>query len=697
VTALPDEDEWGELTEAQFDRVDLVKAGANGIPLLIAKQDADAAGMLPPDYVRSLIAKAEPEPSPGEQVTMTGSPAAIAKLIHEAAQKPPAGVAKAEMSGKSVNDLPDSAFAYIEPGGKKDADGKTTPRKLRHFPIHDKAHADNAAARIAQGAKFGDKAKGKVRAAQRKFGEKVSKEAGDDVAAGAVTKQDMSDGQELDDGIDGMDPTVPLASPGDDAPGDPGDPGSPAWEAIDAATAQKWTSILARSRVALDLLAERELLEAASADPGDAENAWDLQDACCAIDYVISVLAPYAVAEQSESDTGADAMAMIGKAMAGFDPAPLTTIEGIGAVIRKSGRVLSSVNEAEIRSAAASLNKVLQTLPQAPIADDIVTKETAVAADTDKPASEPEDVAKETADDVDLETLHGVSKEAEASVEATNAALAGPGDLQVALKPGYDLSGVTGVRIAKSGLPVLVYDRSGSPRQVDPERIRGQIAKADAAPDADAKTKMVAVFDAKGDLVGVCDPADITPVAGADAPSTNEEKPEDAAPAADPADMTPAPAADAGTPADGVAKEAGETQPAASSGEEDPQGVLKSIVTAAMHEVLGADPAREDIRKQAEVIAAQSGEIEALKARLETVENSPAAPKVFTNGATPPPGTLRGQDRAPDGQPQVDVAKARELKDTLYRGTAPEQNQAAREMQEAAIAQLSAIHLAPRR
>lgn len=39
---------------------------------------------------------------------------------------------------KEVNDFPDSSFAYIEPGGKKDSEGKTTPRGLRHFPYKDK-------------------------------------------------------------------------------------------------------------------------------------------------------------------------------------------------------------------------------------------------------------------------------------------------------------------------------------------------------------------------------------------------------------------------------------------------------------------------------------------------------------------------------------------------------------------------------
>jgi len=57
---------------------------------------------------------------------------------------------------KYKNDLPDSAFMYIEPGGKKDSEGKTTPRSLRHFPYKDASgkidiiHVRNAIARIPQ-------------------------------------------------------------------------------------------------------------------------------------------------------------------------------------------------------------------------------------------------------------------------------------------------------------------------------------------------------------------------------------------------------------------------------------------------------------------------------------------------------------------------------------------------------------------
>ncbi len=84
--------------------------------------------------------------------------------------------AKAALPTASVNDLPDSAFAYIEPGGAKDAEGKTTPRSLRHFPVHDRAHAENALARLSS-SPFAAQAKPKVMAAARRFGIQVSEAA----------------------------------------------------------------------------------------------------------------------------------------------------------------------------------------------------------------------------------------------------------------------------------------------------------------------------------------------------------------------------------------------------------------------------------------------------------------------------------------------------------------------------------------
>jgi hypothetical protein len=57
-------------------------------------------------------------------------------------------------STKYVNDLPDSSFSLIESGGKKDSEGKTVPRSLRHLPYKDKngkvdiPHLRNAMARV---------------------------------------------------------------------------------------------------------------------------------------------------------------------------------------------------------------------------------------------------------------------------------------------------------------------------------------------------------------------------------------------------------------------------------------------------------------------------------------------------------------------------------------------------------------------
>jgi HK97 family phage prohead protease len=63
---------------------------------------------------------------------------------------------RAQWTTAYINDLPDSAFLYIAPGGSKDADGKTTPRSLRYFPYKDSngnidlPHLRNALARIPQ-------------------------------------------------------------------------------------------------------------------------------------------------------------------------------------------------------------------------------------------------------------------------------------------------------------------------------------------------------------------------------------------------------------------------------------------------------------------------------------------------------------------------------------------------------------------
>lgn len=59
-----------------------------------------------------------------------------------------------------MNDLPDSSFAWVQPGGKKDSGGKTVPRTYRHLPYKDAGgkidlpHLRNAIARLGQGKPF---------------------------------------------------------------------------------------------------------------------------------------------------------------------------------------------------------------------------------------------------------------------------------------------------------------------------------------------------------------------------------------------------------------------------------------------------------------------------------------------------------------------------------------------------------------
>lgn len=68
----------------------------------------------------------------------------------------PVSVQKAVWTTAYINTLPDSAFLHVESGGKKDEEGKTVPRGLRHFPYKDDQgkidlpHLRNAIARIPQ-------------------------------------------------------------------------------------------------------------------------------------------------------------------------------------------------------------------------------------------------------------------------------------------------------------------------------------------------------------------------------------------------------------------------------------------------------------------------------------------------------------------------------------------------------------------
>lgn len=106
-------------------------------------------------------------------------------------------VIKAKLSTATRNNLPDSAFACIREGGKKDESGKTIPRSLRRLPIHDKAHVRNALARLPQMMKRGGESatiarcgRAKVMSAAKKMG--IGK-AGKESLNGIIVEKDATE------------------------------------------------------------------------------------------------------------------------------------------------------------------------------------------------------------------------------------------------------------------------------------------------------------------------------------------------------------------------------------------------------------------------------------------------------------------------------------------------------------------------
>jgi len=67
---------------------------------------------------------------------VVGRPANKSSVIVSVASDTPKQSDMKGTPGTKINDLPDAAFASIDPGGEKDEEGKTVPRSLRHLPHH---------------------------------------------------------------------------------------------------------------------------------------------------------------------------------------------------------------------------------------------------------------------------------------------------------------------------------------------------------------------------------------------------------------------------------------------------------------------------------------------------------------------------------------------------------------------------------
>lgn len=107
------------------------------------------------DSGRAIVARELSELATALAPVLADSAPAIADALTKAEESLQT-LAKVQWSGAYINDLPDSAFLYVEAGGEKDDLGKTVPRSLRHFPVRnhlgelDLPHLRNALSRIPQ-------------------------------------------------------------------------------------------------------------------------------------------------------------------------------------------------------------------------------------------------------------------------------------------------------------------------------------------------------------------------------------------------------------------------------------------------------------------------------------------------------------------------------------------------------------------
>ena len=295
--------EISELEDLDVHTLHFVKAGANGFRELLAKAEGDTP--CPTCGGKKTILQGNRKcpdcAGTGNATTVEKALAcecdaclALSTLQKALAAGDDGEIAKAEMTGAAQNDLPDSAFAYIEPGGKKDDEGKTTPRSLRHFPVHDEAHARNALARAPQ-SPFGPKAMPKIRAACHKFGIEISDEADKGLT--------IKDGGAIVSALNQAGSSGPY-------------PGSPEWEAQDAQILIDAGTSLADAGRKLQQVLDREQTEVAvGGKPHDVEDVFDLEDALSALDAVLGITARMAFTEQAEGQ--AAGMSKAGRRLSG--------------------------------------------------------------------------------------------------------------------------------------------------------------------------------------------------------------------------------------------------------------------------------------------------------------------------------------------------------------------------------------------
>jgi len=159
---------YADLLEVPKQLADLIRAGAYRFVSVELEKDMEVGGVTYPTALTGLALLGADLPAVDSLKGLAGlyQTLQLAELKTETTRAvmverqdnadPPPSQHLAMWDTAFINDLPDSAFAYVAPGGQKDADGKTKPRSLRYLPHHmmegmvDMPHLRNALARAPQ-------------------------------------------------------------------------------------------------------------------------------------------------------------------------------------------------------------------------------------------------------------------------------------------------------------------------------------------------------------------------------------------------------------------------------------------------------------------------------------------------------------------------------------------------------------------
>lgn len=414
--------------------------------------------------------------------------------------------------------------------------------------------------------------------------------------------------------------------------GDETVPGTAAWEAVDAAAAQQWLSVLVRAKNALCALSDREAAEGGE----DWAASMNLSDAADAVAYAVRVLAEFAANEAYEADPPDDVLA-VAKAV---DQGALTRLEAITPLV-KAGRALSAANEKALKDAAQKIQAVLNSLPQPePENENLLKENPAMAEENTTPQAEAEDITKETAE------THAVEANTGSSMKDAVAKLAA--GLEAVEKAGE--AGADSIDTLREA----ATDATAEVVKADKPKAKKKLAKA---------ATLTAVYDKNGNLIGVVDPASLTAVDGGgdgdDAPAEGDTVEESA-------EVNEAAVAGDDAPADGTERTIPGTNtiqaPVQKDGENAPKKkgkkknrITKSETPTDIAEVLKEllTPFAEEIRKTQDL----AGAVKELEERITKYGKLPDdRNSAYLNGATGTPGVAH-RDGA-EADPYTDLRKA---------------------------------------